>query len=309
MAQAIFAAGFLLCTGASQAEINMLLESKNPKPKVLPTLGVWQSPDGKQTFLSSSFPDAPAFTCDTWCYESDVDFVDAKELSGGKVQMRHRWRAHPAVMIVTSVTPEPGAVEFVARLENDRDASKDIPTEYPGLNACWQLKRAPAFSSAPDPYPEFIKRCFIFTDAGVTFLDRTDRKKIPVRRAEDPYNNPPWVQMYLPVWQPLMQAGPDAWADYSSDRYIYPVIGAVSRDGKYLTAIANESNSGMAQAWHDCMHNNPDWLPLDAGKSAGTWRLKIYLMKNDARGLIERIAKDFPGAMKLKDKRVPASPP
>jgi len=286
----------------------MLLESRNPKPKALPTLGVWQTEDGRQAFLSCAFPDAPDFTCDTWCYESDVDFVDAKELSGGRVQMRHRWRAHSNVIVVTTVTPERGAVEFAARLENEGGASKATPTEYPGLNACWQLKRAPAFASAPDPYPKFVARCFIFTDKGFTFLDKTDRKKIPVRPPDDPYNNPPWVQMYLPVWSPLMKAGPDAWADYSSDRYLYPVIGAVSRDGKYLAAIANESNSGMAQAWHDCMHNNPDWLPARSGTSRRTWRLKIYLMENNPQKLLDRMAKDFPQAMKLKDERVPPGP-
>ena len=50
----------------------------------------------------------------------------------------------------------------------------------------------------------------------------------------------------------------------------------------------------MCQAWHDCVHNNPRWLPTDAPPEKRVWRLKIYVMENDPEALRRRVAKDFP---------------
>jgi hypothetical protein len=279
----------------------MLITANNPNPKTLPTLAVWEdeelSPGRKLTTVAATFPNVPGFTCDSWCYESDVDLVDARALPRGRLQLRHRWRAHPHILLVTVVTPEPEAVEFLARLEMSGRRG-EIPSEMPFVNLCWQVRRAPTFASKPDPYPDFVKRCFIFTAKGRTFLHETERRQIPVRPADDPYNNPPWVQMYAAAWQPLPQAAPNSWADYSPDQYTTPVIGIVSRDGRYLAALANDSATVMAQAWHDCLHNNPQWLPVDAPPLQRRWRLKVYVMPNDPNALLKRVGKDFPDAMR-----------
>jgi hypothetical protein len=280
-----------------------LLSVENPRPAEQPTLGVWQHrlTDGRVlTYIKSTFPNLPDFTCDTWCYESDLIFLDAKALDGGRVQLRHRWNAHPEMIVVTTVTPEKGAVHFLAKAELDRDKGDKLPPSVQPLNACWQLRNAPAFASQPDPYPEFVKRCFIFTEAGLTFLDKTQRGKIPVRPDNDPFNNPPWVQMYGAVWRPPMQAGPKSWAAYSADRYIYPIIGAVSRDRKGLAALANKNASTLGQAWHDCMHNNASW---EAEKPGGepVWHIAIYALENNPDDLLRRVAQDFPKALTLKD--------
>jgi hypothetical protein len=187
-------------------------------------------------------------------------------------------------------------VEFLARLERDKGATAPLPADPQLLNLCWQLRRAPAFASKPDPYPEFVKRCFIFTEKGVVFLDKTTRRPIPVRPADDPCNNPPWVQMYVGLWQEVPRTNPKGWADCSPDRYAATVIGAVSRDRKHLAALANDSATSMSQAWHDCMHNNPLWLPANAPPEKRTWRLKIYVMENDPDALMARVLKDFPDA-------------
>jgi hypothetical protein len=277
-----------------------LVTAKNPDPQKLPTLSVYnddQFSRGKVlTMVAATFPNVPDFTCDSWCYESAVGFIDAHALDGGKVELRHRYRDQPHAIIVTTVTPEPGEVEFLARLELGKGATAQLPANSQPLNLCWQLRRAPAFASKPEPYPEFVKRCFIFTEKGVVFLDKTNRRPIPVRPANDPYNNPPWVQAYVGLWQDVPKTNPKSWADCSSDRYAATVIGAVSRDRKHLAALANDSATSMCQAWHDCMHNNPLWLPANAPPGKRMWRLKIYVMENDPDALMARVLKDFPNA-------------
>ncbi|MHC4538427.1 MAG: hypothetical protein ACYTEO_08105 [Planctomycetota bacterium] len=259
------------------------------------------------TFVSANFPDVPGCTCESWCYESELDFVDFRKLEDGKLELRHRVRSQPHVLIVTTATPQPGAVEFVARpvLDDRQDSEAHLPKKLPGLNMCFQLKNAETFCSQPDPYPEFVRRCFIFTGEGRTFLLQTHRRKILHRwPAEHRYNTPPWVQMYVGVWRPVPDVQGQGWAEYSTDRYTIPVIGAVSRDGQHLAAVANSSASMMAQAWHDCLHNNPMWTPEDAPPVKRRWRVKVYVVPNDPKSLLDQVAKDFPTAMKLQEKRV-----
>ncbi len=285
------------CLSDAGAETRDILTAANPNPQVLPTLGVWQ--DGKLILVSARFPNVPDFTCDSWCYESDVDFLNARDLGGGRLEIRHRVREQPNLILVTHVLPEPGAVEFIAHPELDGASPATMPASVLTPNLCWQLRRAKGFASAPDPYPEFVKRCFIFTEKGRTFLDKTHRRKIPCRPADDKYNNPPWVQMYVGTWQDIPQCGPTSWADYSTDRYATTVIGAVSRDGKYLAAMANDSATLMCQAWHDCLHNNPQWSPTDAPPARRVWRLKIYVMENTPEALLARVIWDFPRSRRL----------
>ncbi|NWG13556.1 MAG: hypothetical protein HXY20_08490, partial [Acidobacteria bacterium] len=222
-----------------------LVTAQNPDPDRLPTLSFWFDQSGRRDdklpMVAASFPNVPGLVCDSWCYESELVFLDAKALEGGRLELRHRMRAAPQVLIVTSVTPEPGGIEFLARPELDRTRGMSWPTELLTPNLCWQLKRAAAFKSRPDPYPEFVQRCFIFTEKGRTFLHQTTRRPIPVRPPDHQYNNPPWVQMYVGVWQDIPKAGTNSWADYSLDRYTTRIIGTVSRDGRYLAALANDS--------------------------------------------------------------------
>jgi hypothetical protein len=146
------------------------------------------------------------------------------------------------------------------------------------------------FASKPDPYPAFMERCFLYTWRGLRFLHQTARNPIQDQPADAPVNNPPWVQRYL-------RAGTlerDGIAMNTTDRFVIPVIGVLSRDRRYLAAIANDSASLMSQMYHDCLHNNPEWLPADAPPERRTWRFKYYILKNDTRVLLKRVAGDFP---------------
>lgn len=292
--------------GESGPDIIVIAEGTTPKPDTLPAIRVVKEKLWGKYYpmVSMRFPNVPDFQCDAWCYEAAVEFVDARPLDDGVVEMRHRDQANPQELVITTITPRQGSVEIVARvaLDAENHAGKELPGSPPGLNLCWQLRHAPAFASAPDRYPQFVERCFIFTNDGFTYLKDTQRTKIPVQPPDHEYNSPPWVQSYMAasLYVPVTQ--PTAWAGYSTDRYLTPVIGAVSRDRKYLTAIANDSTLSMAQAWHDCMHNNPLWLPADAPVTDQRWRMVVYAMENDAKTLMERVSADFP-----KEKRVAAA--
>jgi NADH:ubiquinone oxidoreductase subunit len=287
---------------STPSEPRMIVTATNPDPQHLPTLGLWEdgksNPGRKLPMVSAAFPNVPGFICDSWCYESELEFIRARGLDDGRLELSHRVKDQPHVVFVTTVTPEPGAVEFLVRATIEQRAGPALPANLAAPNLCWQLRRATGFRSAPDPYPEFIKRCFIFTEKGRTFLDQTVRRRIPVRSASDQYNNPPWVQMYVGTWQAVPEAGTNSWADYSPDRYTNRVIGAVSRDGRHLAAIANDSATVMCQAWHDCMHNNAQWMPADAPLAQRVWRLRIYVMENDPEALRRRVEKDFPASRK-----------
>ncbi len=271
--------------------------SLNPDPRRFPTLGVWQK--SEYLYVSARFPEIPGFTCDSWCYEiADIDFIGAGAVEGGIVEMEHRIRRGKHVFrFKTEVIPTPGAIEFIVRPVAEPGNTESLPQKLPVPNICFQLRRSPRFKSEKpetDNYPEFVERCFIFTEKGRTFLLDTERRKIPARPPDDKENNPPWVQMYTGLWKTPRKARPDSWADTSSDRYTVPVIGTVSSDRKYLVALAEDSADTMSQAWHDCLHTAPKWQPENALPAEQTWRMKIYLMENDPEALLARVRKDFP---------------
>lgn len=282
---------------AEGPDVIVVAEAVNPDPATVPTLRMVREKLWGKYFpmVSIAFPNVPDFVCHAWCYESAVDFLDAGALDGGRLELRHRDQQNPQVLILTTITPSAAAVELEARVELDRENHPNaaLPDAPPSLNVCWQLRHAPGFASSPDPYPEFVRRCFLFTDRGLTFLGDTDRAKIPVQPDDSEHNNPPWVQTYVDVQTAVTEPAPTAWAGASRDRYIIPVIGIVSRDKGYLAAIANDSAPSMAQAWHDCLHNNPKWRPETGDIRERRWRVVLYAMPNDPKALLDRVGQDF----------------
>jgi len=268
------------------------LQIPNPDPTRIPSLEVWQHRE--QTLVGISFPGIPGLICDSWCYESELSLKDIIALDGGRVKLIHEYDLYPFLNLVTLVTPEPCGATFDAWIERRTGSSESFPETVGSPNLCWQLKRAVNFNSEGSSYPDFVKRCFMITEDGMTFLDQTDRKKIPVRAPDEEVNNPPWVQNYLKEGEQVHVFDPGSWAGYSDTRFTENIIGTVSKDGNYLTAIACSSAPLMCQAWHDCMHNNPAWLPAGAPVDQRIWRLKIYAMKNDPEALISHVKADFP---------------
>jgi hypothetical protein len=80
----------------------------------------------------------------------------------------------------------------------------------------------------------------------------------------------------------------------SPDRFALPVVGAVSIDGRYLTAMASASSEFMFNGW-GCWHNGANWEPSSGPAEARRWRVKIYVLENDVDTLLARVARDFTG--------------
>jgi hypothetical protein len=223
-------------------------------------------------------------------------------------------RDHRTLLHVTTITGEPGAVDVLARLELDltTDArALKLPEKIGIPNMCVGFAKGtnfvgggslPGNSESPENYANWISRCFIFTDKGLTFLDKTNRPKTNEVPENDIRNTPgAWSMHYIGVWQ---KPGPQWWPNTSADRYVIPVVGAVSNDRKYLTALVSATSTYVAQAWHTCLHQAPQWEPADAPLLKRTWRTRLYAMENNPEALLERVKKDFPGIEKLRSSRV-----
>ena len=238
----------------------ILSRSHNPQPDLLPSLGVRR--EVNQILLTGSFPELPGSDFDAWCYETDGStFLGAEAGIDGAVVLIHRFEGPGfRFRLRTEVTPFPGEVAIRATPVADPTEGENLPDVLPIPNLCFQLRSAARFRSDRSGedgkgYPGFVERCFIFTEQGRTYLDQTDRRKIPARPAGDLENNPPWVQNYVGVWRERPEPQPDSWADTSSDRYVVPVIGTVSLDGESLIALADELSDDDAVS-------DPTWAVL-----------------------------------------------
>jgi hypothetical protein len=303
---------------AEVSETRMLREeilsgAHNPHPDRLPRLGVRREVD--QILVTGTFPELSGSTFDAWCYETaGTTFLSAEARAGGGLALVHRVEGPGyRFRFLTEVTPYPEEVAIQVVPVADHREGETLPDALPMPNLCFQLKRAESFRSDRSGqdgvgYPEFVGRCFIFTEAGRTFLNQTERRKIPARPADDPENNPPWVQNYVGVWRERPEPRPDSWADTSPDRYVVPVIGTVSLDDGYLIALADDSADLMCQAWHDCLHIRAKWQPVDAPSHEQTWTMRIYLLPNDPDALMDRVRADFPGIDLRAKARGPLQP-
>ena len=99
----------------------------NPNPEKYPQMGAWLK-TRDIAFLTCLFPNVPGLRLDGWIYESSQHYLSLESVSlpaDHKLEFRHRFREHPEVMHVMTVTGEPGAIELRGRLELDDKAAPD----------------------------------------------------------------------------------------------------------------------------------------------------------------------------------------
>src|ERR1700685_512995 len=289
-------------------EENVIAKSINSDPSQIPTLYA-RLHDRQVAFVSAIFPNVAGLRLDVCTYEPGEGFLrlDLLGVAGPKdnqLVLRHRVRNYPSLIHVTTMTAEPGSLEAVGRLEIDKEAKVGevkIPDDVPTPNMCWSFQKspnfvpggaaAPPYGEAPQEYPHWIERCFIFTQNGQTFLDKTQRQRTDEVPADDPRNNPVWTQHYVGVWQRL--SGEPLPVNTSRTRYVVPVLGATSNDGKFLVALASASPRYIAQAWHTCLHHVVSWQPPQKPLLERQWRMKLYAMQNEPILLMTHLAADF----------------
>lgn len=300
-------------------EDNVIIKSINSDPAKMPSL-YGRLFNRNIAFISSVFPNVPGLRLDACTFEPAIGFLKTNLLGmaipdDNQIVLSHRVKDFPWLVHVTTLTAQPDGIEAVGRLAVDRKArvgEVQPPENLAAPNLCWCFQKSPNFVAgnvAAPPYGEqqgtyqnWIGRCFIFTEQGRMFLDRTDRTRTDEYPTSDPRNNPVWSQNYVGVWQRI--GGEPLPANTSRTRYTVPVIGAVSNDTKYQVAVVSESPRYVAQGWHTCLHHVVNWMPTNVPVLERQWRMKLYAMTNDPILLMTRVANDFPTALKLKDHAV-----
>lgn len=244
------------------------------------------------TIVRITSESVPGLVFDVWCYEDRLGKAVESRRDGKATVLVHKAKG---ATVTSRFTPEPGSVAIEVTVEGPDAASVQ------SLNPCCQLRASPRFGNEGDYVEDFVARCFVFLERGLTLLK--DTKRIPGTRdrKNDKANAPnPWIQEYVPAWRrhPGQVKGQRG---FSTDRPVAPIIGTVSRDGNHLVAVAWPETGRLGQVWHSCIHPRPAVGESFDGTRTRS-RARIYLMKNDGAALLARFRKDFPGWTRPPDR-------
>ena len=176
------------------------------------------------------------------------------------VEMRHEIRARS------------DEVEFQFELKNLGDQAVDIDWFEP---ACIRVERFTGLNQS-----NYIFKSFIFTDKGLTTMDKTHR------REEALYHG---GQLYVPKGIDLRDINP---RPISPDQPVNGLIGCFSADDKYLLATASSTTHELFQGVYVCLHSDPHVGGL-VPRETRRFHAKLYLLKNDPEQLLKRYRKDF----------------
>ncbi len=163
------------------------------------------------------------------------------------------------------------AVRFTVTFENRGPEYVDLQWMQPCL-------RVGEFTGLPQE--EYYKKCFIYTDQGIQYLDELPRTLEALYRGG---------QIYVPEGIPLEDVNP---RPLSTIKPVNSLIGAVSADGGSLVAIAFEPLQELFQGVIRCIHSDPRIGGLDPGERK-TIHGCFYCMENDTEELLKRYRRDF----------------
>jgi hypothetical protein len=181
-------------------------------------------------------------------------------------------RVQPDVEVSHDVRAGREDVEFVFRLTNRGRDRVDLDWFQP---ACIRVDRFTGLQQS-----NYIERSFIFTERGLTMMDRTRRTEEALYRGG---------QVYVPDGIPLEDANP---RPISLDRPVNGLIGCVSADQRWLLATAWDRTHELFQGVYVCLHADPHVGGLDPAETKRV-RGKLYLLKNDPSVLLKRHRADF----------------
>ncbi len=231
----------------------------------------------------------PALRCDIWCYEDQLGKPVSHKNDGDALVLTHRLNE---ATVTSRFEPTVDGAEIRVEVAGpDAEAVRAVGS----LNPCCQFHKADAFKNRGDYVEDFVARCFVILEDGLTLLKDTRRVPGTRERKDDKASLPqPWIQEYFPIWRKHPGQIPGQ-RGYSLDRPVYPLIGCVSQDGKYVAAIAWPEARSLGQVWHDCLHPRPAISESYDDKANRTVsRGRVYFLPNDEETLLAAFKRDFP---------------
>ena len=197
-----------------------------------------------------------------------TELVEASE-DGASLHLRST--VEPGVNVEHRITAVPDGVAFDMVLTNTTEQAVDVDWAQPCI-------RVDAFTGLSQE--DYIRKCFIFTEEGLTTLDRTRRTEEARYRGG---------QVYVPEGIDLDDVNP---RPISPETPVNGLIGCFSADDSLLLAMAWDNVQELFQGVIVCIHSDPRIGGLEAGE---TRRLKgrLYLMNSDPEALLKRYRGDF----------------
>ena len=236
--------------------------------------------------LSVSRPDIPGGKIDIWYLEAfcrsgstrrdwrqttiphRTQLVSA-DPKGKRITLRTT--VEPKVEVAHDMRAGKDEVDFRLTLKNRGNEFVDVQWFQP----CMRVDRFTGGNQS-----NYINKSFIFTDRGLTLLDKTRRTEEAIYRGG---------QVYVPKGINLEDVNP---RPISPDQPVNGLIGCVSADDRYLLAMAWDQTQELFQGVIVCLHNDPRVGGLKAGETKKLHG-KIYFMKNDPEALLKRYKRDF----------------
>jgi len=166
-----------------------------------------------------------------------------------------------------------GMDEVTFRLRCENQGQQPVDVEW--FQPCMRVKQFTGLNQS-----NYISRCFIFTESGLTTLDRTRRTEEARYRGG---------QVYVPKGIDENDVNP---RPLSPDRPVNNLIGCFSADGKYLLGNAWDKPQELFQGVIVCIHNDPRIGGLKPGEVKKLFG-KLYFLKNEPQELLRRYERDF----------------
>jgi len=236
--------------------------------------------------LRVSGPDMPVGKVDIWYLEAfcrsgstrrdwrqttiphRTELVSADK-KGKRIKLRTV--VEPNVEVAHDIRAGKDEVDFRLTLKNRGNEFVDVQWFQP----CMRVDRFTGGNQS-----NYINKSFIFTQRGLTMLDKTHRTEEAVYRGG---------QVYVPKGINLDDVNP---RPISLDQPVNGLIGCVSADDRYLLAMAWDQTQELFQGVIVCLHNDPHVGGLKPGETKKLHG-KIYFLPNDPKALLKRYEREF----------------
>ena len=189
--------------------------------------------------------------------------------------LRFRTVVSTNMMVYHQVKAAGDELEFAFEIKNVGLTPVDLEWFQP---ACIRVGRFTGLNQS-----NYISRSFLFTEQGLTTLDKTRRREEAIYRGG---------QVYVPNGINLNDVNP---RPISETKPVNGLIGCFSADDQYLLATASDQTHELFEGVIVCLHSDPHVGGLKPGETKKV-RSKLYFMRNDPEALLKKYRQDFPDA-------------